>query len=115
LTGPIEPVVTLQEISPDASLVLAWTIASPSHVAVSVCVGTWGVGDPSPTYVGSPVVVYVQLGDEMRVVKGRAVEVLPPRSFRKFFQLLTFCSVRSAFSSASLVKVKTWRGGVLTR
>jgi hypothetical protein len=37
--------------------------------------------DPSPTYVGNPVVVYVQLGDEMRVVKARAVEVLLPRFF----------------------------------
>jgi hypothetical protein len=76
VTGPIEPVVTLEQLAPDASLLLAWTVPSPSHVAISVCVGTWGVGDPSPTYVGNPVVVYVQLGDEMRVVKERAVEVL---------------------------------------
>ncbi len=75
MTGPVEPVVTLDDIPADASLVLCWTISSPAHVAVSVCIGTWGVGDPCPTYVGSPVVVYVLLSDDMRVVKNRAVEV----------------------------------------
>lgn len=83
VTGPIEPIVTLAHLAPDASLILAWTVPSLTHVAVSVCVGTWGVGDPSPTYVGNPVVVYVQLSDEMRVVKTRAVEVSPLRSSQK--------------------------------
>ena len=76
MTGPVEPLVTLNDIAADASLILCWTISSLTHVPVSVCVGTWGVGDPTPTYAGNPVVVYVQLGDLMRVVKMRAVEVL---------------------------------------
>jgi hypothetical protein len=75
VSGPVEPVVTLEGIPADASLVLAWTVSSLTHVSVSVCAGTWGVGDPTPTYVGSPVVVCVQLCDSMSVVKNRAVEV----------------------------------------
>ena len=75
MTGPIEPTVTLMNIAPDASLVLAWSVPSPTHVAVSVCIGTWEAADPSPTFFGNPVVVYVQLIDEILVVKERAVEV----------------------------------------
>lgn len=76
MTGPIEPGVTLGDIAADASLVLAWTINTPTHVACSVCAGTWGLEDPTPTYVGNPVVVYVLLeSDQMRTVKERAVQV----------------------------------------
>lgn len=82
----MEPIVTLNDIAADASLVLAWTIPSATHVAVSVCIGSWGAGDPSPTFVGNPVVVYVQMIDEMRVVKERAVEVLST-SYLAFFAL----------------------------
>jgi len=117
LTGPIEPVVTLGDTAADASLVLAWTINTPVHVPVSVCAGTWGNGDPTPTFVGSPVVVYVQQQDDMRTVKERAVQVraccvsplyrlsAPPLSVR------TPLFVCSAFFSAMSATARSLPGG----